>query len=154
MDWLKLLVGLGLLGISSLWIAESLSLPFPSYARASKVGPAHFPLLVASLLLLFTILWLVREHRKSQEEPEVRGIRLIPWYLGYAGYVVLVPFLGFVPTTFALVAMITGLKTKGPWPLRVGRSLVAAILITGVEWSIFQKWLGVPLPTGVWPWGR
>jgi len=155
MNWFKIGVGLGLLSICCLWIAQSLALPFPSYARASKVGPAHFPLLVASFLSFLTILWLVREHEKSQEEPEVRGIRLIPWYLGYASYVVLVPVLGFVPATFVLTAVITGLKIKGPWPLRMSKSLIAAIFITGVEWGIFQKWLGIPLPTGIlWPWGR
>ncbi|MCS7239885.1 MAG: tripartite tricarboxylate transporter TctB family protein [Candidatus Bipolaricaulota bacterium] len=155
MDWLKILSGLGLLSISGLWVALSLHLPFPSFARASKVGPAHFPILVASLLALLTIIWLVRESRKSPNEREVRGIHLIPWYFGYAGYLVVVPFLGFIPATFLLVVAVVGFKTRGPWAMRLSKSFLAGIIITGLEWGVFQKWLGVPLPTGILGlWGR
>lgn len=155
MDWLKIVTGLSLLSVSSLWIVQSLRLPFPSFARAAKVGPAHFPILVSSLLALLTVIWLVREHRKSRGESEVRGLRLIPWYLGYAGYLVVVPFFGFIPATFLLVLAVVGVKSRGPWMLKLGKSLVAALIITGLEWGIFQKWLGVPLPTGILGlWGR
>lgn len=155
MDWLKIVTGLSLLSVSGLWIVQSLRLPFPSFARAAKVGPAHFPILVSSLLALLTVIWLVREHRKSRGESEVRGLRLIPWYLGYAGYLVVVPFFGFIPATFLLVLAVVGVKSRGPWMLKLGKSLVAALIITGLEWGIFQKWLGVPLPTGILGlWGR
>ncbi len=155
MNWMKVLSGLGLLSISALWIAQALALPFPSFARASKVGPAHFPLIVASLLSLLVIVWLVREHRASAAEGEARGWRLAPWYLAYGGYVALTPALGFVPATFFLVGMVVGIKSKGRWSLRVGKAVLSALLITGLEWVIFQKWLGVPLPTGLLGgWGR
>lgn len=155
MYWLKVVTGLGLLSVASLWIAQALTLPFPSFARASKVGPAHFPLIVASLLAFLVIVWLVREHRASAEEPEVKGWRLIPWYLAYGSYVILVPIVGFVPATFFLVGIIVGIKSKGGWLTRLGRGLFSALLITGLEWAIFQKWLGVPLPTGILgTWGR
>lgn len=149
MDWLRIGTGLGILSICGLWIAQSLRLPFPAFARAAKVGPAHFPILTASLLAFLALVWLAREHRKSQGEREVRGLRLIPWYLGYACYLIAVPFLGFIPATFLLVFAVVGVKTQGPWPLRLGKSLLAALVITGLEWGIFQRWLGVPLPAGI-----
>lgn len=149
MDWLRICTGLGILSICGLWISQSLRLPFPSFARAAKVGPAHFPLLVACALALLTLVWLAKEHRKAPGEQEVRGLRLIPWYLGYASYLVVVPFLGFIPATFLLISAVVGVKTRGPWPLRLGKSLLAALVITGLEWGVFQKWLGVPLPTGL-----
>lgn len=155
MDWLRMGTGLGILSVCGLWIAQSLHLPFPSFARAAKVGPAHFPLLVASLLALLILMWLAKEHRKTKGEQEVRGARLIPWYAGYAAYLVLVPFLGFIPATFLLVFAVVGGKTRGPWGMRLVKSVVAALLITGLEWGVFQRWLGVPLPTGILGgWGR
>lgn len=155
MNWFKIFTGLGLLNVCGLWIAQSLRLPFPSFARAAKVGPAHFPILVASLLALLTVIWLVREHRKVQSKSEVRGVRLIPWYLGYAAYIVIIPFLGFIPATFLLVLTVVGLKSQGTWAIRLSRGFVAALIITSLEWGIFQKWLGVPLPTGFFGlWGR
>lgn len=155
MDWFRILTGAGILSVCGLWISQALHFPFPSFARAAKVGPAHFPILVASLLALLTLIWLVREHRRPRGENEVRGVRLIPWYLGYAGYLALVPFLGFIPATFLLVLAVVGLKSRGSWGMRLGKGLVAALIITGVEWGIFQKWLGVPLPSGILGlWGR
>lgn len=149
MDWLRICTGLGILSTCGLWIAQSLRLPFPAFARAAKVGPAHFPILVASFLAVLTVIWLIKEHRKVRGEQEVRGVRLIPWYLGYACYLIAVPFLGFIPTTFILVSAVVGAKTQGSWKLRLGKSLLAALVITGLEWGIFQKWLDVPLPTGI-----
>lgn len=154
MDWLKIFIGLVLITISALWIDLSLHLPFPSFARVAKVGPAHFPLLVASLLALLTLIWLAREYHKKEGEKEVHGVRLIPWYLGYAGYITITPFLGFVPSAFLLVTAVVASKTKGPWGSRLGKGLLAAAVITGLEWGIFQKWLGVPLPVGFFSfWG-
>ncbi len=94
MDWLKIFMGLVLLTISALWIDLSLHLPFPSFARVARVGPAHFPLLVASILALLTIIWLAREHHKKIGRkrglrgeahplvPGVRGIHNHPASLG------------------------------------------------------------------------
>lgn len=156
MSWIKLLIGVGFLSIAALWIAQSLTFPFPSFARASKVGPAHFPILVASLLAIFVIIWLIRELRgEAGEEDEVKGRRIWLWYAGYGGYIALTPMLGFVLATLLLVSTVVAIKTKGGWWRRLGKAALSSLLITGLEWAIFQKWLSIPLPTGLLgPWGR
>ncbi|MBC7344019.1 MAG: tripartite tricarboxylate transporter TctB family protein [Clostridia bacterium] len=150
MNWLKLGTGLAFLSLAALWIALALALPFPAFARTAKVGPAHFPIVVASLLAILVIAWLIREHRaKEEREKEAKSWRLFLWYLGYGLYVALTPVLGFVPATFFFVSAVVGIKVKGGWARRLGKAMLTALLITGLEWAIFQKWLGVPLPVGV-----
>jgi len=151
MNWLSLGTALGFLGIAAVWIEQALQLPFPSFARASRVGPAHFPLIVASLLALLSVIWAIQELAKPDPEREVDVpiLRVVPWYLAFGVYAVLVPVLGFVLASIGFIFGTVMVKSKERLQVRLGKALLASILITGLEWAVFKAWLGVPLPSGL-----
>lgn len=152
MNWLSFATALGFLGIAATWIEQALRLPFPSFVRAARVGPAHFPLIVASFLALLSVIWAVQELKKKQEpkrDVDVPALKVLPWYMAFGLYLLMVPVIGFILTSLGFIFGTAMVKLTDRLALRLAKATLAAILITGLEWAVFKGWLGVPLPRGL-----
>ena len=158
-------------GLVLLLIALAVLFNIQSFPKipGQNVGPAAFPGLLASLLLVCAVLLIVRglreraAHRSGTQGgdsgpangghwlvwadwlrsgPQQRGFLVT--VVGLLFYIAASDWLGFIPTAIAvLVAMF--------WTLGVARSkiLPIAIVVTVVIHAVFYKGLRVPLPWGL-----
>jgi putative tricarboxylic transport membrane protein len=110
---------------------------------ADPVGPRAFPLLAAGILMLGGLRLLLKPDPDPQWPSPGEAGRLALAAGALLVYPLLLPFLGFVTTTGAVVTSLS-LLFGGP-PLR---SAGAAFLFAGGLYLLFVHALGVPLPMG------
>jgi len=146
--------------LSGLWIFWARQLPYPKFARVSKMGPADFPTIVAVMLAVFAI-WqfvdtfrhpVVKAKRESDDEPEIitnpQARRDIITGFGlFTVMLVIMPFIGFSLAASIFVCFFLLLIGR----YRFYLAIVVAVLIPSLLWFIFAFLLTVPLPKG--PWG-
>ena len=60
-------------------------------------------------------------------------------------YLALLNYLGYLLTTFLFLGYLVKFIGKRGW----GLSIFVSILATLVSYSLFARWMGVPLPTGI-----
>jgi putative tricarboxylic transport membrane protein len=128
-----------LLAIAAAWLARGYRVSF----IADPVGPRAFPLLGAALIAIGAARMLVR--------PAVRAVwptggllaRLAAAAAVLALYPLVLPLLGFITATGALMWALA-LLFGG----RGIRALVIAVLIAAAMYALFVYALGVPLPIG------
>jgi putative tricarboxylic transport membrane protein len=127
------------LGAVVAWVSRGFVVGFP----ADPVGPRAFPILAAAILALGGVWLLVRPGGDPQWPDRADGLRLVGAAAVLLVYPLVLPFLGFVVTTWGVV---TGLSLLfgGP-PLK---SAGAAFLFAGGLYLLFVHVLGVPLPVG------
>jgi hypothetical protein len=114
-----------------------------------RVGPGFFPLVLAILLgLLSLILFLValphREEKKKSPWPEQWG-GVVGVLLSLFAYGFLLQYLGFTLTTFLFSLTLLKYGYPGKWLWPIG----GALATTFFTLLIFKVWLGTPFPTGI-----
>lgn len=116
---------------------------FTTTALGDPVGPSAFPLVLASFLVFFSLLLLIKPGPASFGFTGKPFFRLGAVLLSLLGFVVLVEWLGFIITT--IVTMTTlALIFQGPrWV-----SLLCAVIFGVATYVIFDLGLGLSLPAG------
>ena len=143
--------GLLLLALGSAVIAVVMS--YPTIA-AQRVGPALFPGLIAVGLIIGGLILIVRGWRARATvpwvafEPWVRSSRHVAGVLGVIGsvifYIVAADWLGFFLSSLLILTVCFRL-----FGVRLGRSILIAVIATFVIHFAFYKLLRVPLPWGI-----
>ena len=111
-------------------------------------GPGLFPLLIGGALFVIALWQLARAARAEQvaggRVDPGPGSRRAPLILSVVLllYVIALPRLGFVVTSFALVLVASRLMGATGW----WRPALLALGITLASRIVFVTWLGVPLP--------
>jgi putative tricarboxylic transport membrane protein len=143
--------GIVLIAIAAAMIYLTLSFPpFPG----QKFGPALFPRILGSGLILCALLLIARHLRATNRTP---AFALSPWAgePWRVGAFVLVPavtltyilvseWVGFIPTAFALLAVLFlwfGVRTIVALPLAIAATMI-------IHW-FFGTMMRVPLPRGL-----
>jgi len=127
---------------------ESIHLPLWS---AKKPGPGLFPLFLGiSLGFLSLVFIIVKGFRESKEAvsfwADRRNTKRILFAFGILiSYAIVLPFLGFLVSTFFLVFFLLGLSYPKKW-IAMG---IASLLISIAFYIIFQILLKIQLPYGI-----
>lgn len=122
----------------------SVQLGFGTYLRP---GPGFFPfysgllLAVLSLVLIFVSLRATLE----KEEPWGNSLNIFMVSLSMFVFALLLEPLGFIATAFLFAAFLFRAIERRGWIF----SLVAALLIAGVSYVVFDRWLQAQLPAGL-----
>jgi hypothetical protein len=138
--------GLALLAIGYLLAARR----YPLDTLATP-GPGVVPL-VAGVALLGVAIWLfvmsgrIGATRVSSRPPAARAGLAASATITLAAalvlYAAVLPGLGFVVSSFALIVIASRLMGASGW----WRPALLAVGVTGVGYLLFARWLGVPLP--------
>lgn len=158
--WGDRIAALLLLFIAGGAIYKAAQLPFPQFARVTKVAPAAYPIGVAGFLALLAFLLFLQTFRPSgpqdgegaQEEQKAVGRNpkatqhLLVGYLVFLIYLVMIPHAGFTLATFLFTFSFIMIIGRYHAALTAG----VAVGITLLLWAIFSYWIGVPFPQ---PWG-
>jgi len=155
MKWADRITAILIVALSVLWIQLAVDLPFPAFARVSKMGPGHYPIAVAGFMAILAVLlfWQTfrsEKHSDSTEDDEEqsrdrRGSRhLIIGFGFFLVYVILVPLIGFVLASIVFVFCFIRLIGQFNYWL----SGVLALGIPALLWTVFDYLLTVPLPKG------
>jgi putative tricarboxylic transport membrane protein len=65
--------------------------------------------------------------------------------LSLVAWSILMPIMGFVPTTTVEIALLGRLFGARPVP-----GLASGLIVSGALWLLFGFGLGLPLPLGIW----
>lgn len=137
-------VSAGLLALFALFvILESRYLPLGTFRHP---GPAYVPVLLASLLLIFTVLLIFTAGRA----PKVSSLRWTEWRHALAIFaacvfaVFAIERLGYRLTMFLVLAFLLKLVEKRGWTLSIAFSLSLSF----GSYFLFYTLLRVPLPQG------
>ncbi|MEC5386859.1 tripartite tricarboxylate transporter TctB family protein [Uliginosibacterium sp. H3] len=136
-----------LIGIYAIWEAQRMPADV-----IMKIGPGFFPTILASMLLIFSLLLMLNALRgKSKGEvpplrwsdPAVRrGLCLL---VATAVFCLALKPIGFIPCAIVfLFLMMLVLGNRKPRAL-----LMAPLIVTGGIWLTFEKLLHLELPSGI-----
>lgn len=154
------LLGLICLGISGVLFAMSLSLP---HLPIVPVGPGFYPRIVLSFLALASFALVVQDwlaHRRSRLEApkaETPGSTEAKNYSGViiafalvTAYVVALPYLGFRISTIGFVGLFQ-IALDRPRSIQAWlRVLLVAVGTAVLCYVVFESYLSVLLPRGLW----
>ena len=127
---------------------KSLSYPLGNFR---KPGGGLFPL-IASILLIGLSAALTLQAILSKEAKEAAPVpffpekdapkRIIFGFVALLAYRYLLPVIGFGPSTFAFIFILSKFLGKYGWKVSTFFSLVAA----AASYYLFQVWLKIPMP--------
>ena len=149
---LDVVTGSGVIGFAAFILLYSMGFP---PAKGTDFGPALFPRVIASILLLLGALvlyraWRVRsgaqdcagEAEADSLATTAAGMRnVLVTIVAVVAYILVVDMLGFIPTT--IVFLFALMKTYG---LTTLKSVLFSCLITGFVYVLFSMLLRVVLP--------
>jgi hypothetical protein len=155
MKWADRVTALVLLVIAGGWIYLANQIPFPTFARVSKLSPGDYPMGVAILLAALAIILFIQtfkgRDREEKNGPQEEGGRnpkavqhLLAGFVLFLGYVISVPFLGVVIASPLFVFLF--IWFIGRYSLLL--TIPIAMGIPATLWIIFAWWLSVPVPKG------
>lgn len=145
----QLVIGIGVLIVGAIFAAGATQIP-PGSGYAG-IGPAFFPWIVSGLLAICGLL-LTREaatggfRRFDADSTPPEGIRWGRFAIASAGLVVnaaLITFIGFTLSCAILFAVVAFACGSG----RILRNVVIGILVAYPVFLMFNKVLGLNLPT-------
>ena len=149
-----------LLVLSGLWIYWARQLPYPKFARVSKMGPGDFPIIIAVMLAVFALWMFVDTFRHPEEKKDPDGDQeakntnnprarrdILTGFGIFTAMLVIMPLIGFSLAASVFVCIF--LLVIGRY--KVYLAIPIAVLIPFFLWLIFGYLLTVPLPKG--PWG-
>lgn len=138
------------LGLLALWQSANLKFGSLSHIRAG-----FFPIVFGSLLVGLSLLLLISLIRarikgnvmqaKAEGEDAVHLSGFFAFVGIFALFIIVSYFAGFIPATF--VAMMISSYLLG---LKGWRNFVLAFITTGFIWLVFDIWLKISLPVGIW----
>ncbi len=115
-------------------------------------GAGLFPFLFGFVLIGLSVVLLagsITKFKKSLENffPQENSLRKILLAVGsLLGYIFLLPYTGFPLITFLFIVFMFRAIEPAKWT----STLLAAFLTTAISFVIFEIWLGVQLPRGLW----
>lgn len=144
-----LVAALLFLAIGSAQILMAQRLPGGVGISAAEPGPGLFPLLVGVLMCVAAAAHLVQTWLGQRRERS--GVRQAPVAMALltatiAGYIVLLPRIGFAPSAFLL--LLCTLSIYG-MP-RLWHRVTTAAAATAGAWLVFTKGLNVNMPAASW----
>ena len=126
------------------------------------LGPDFYPriiliiMAVLSVMLIASDLWRQRSAAApatagAAAEPEKRNYRLVSiTFAVFAGYVVLLPLVGYRVSTFIFMAALQAVFERPTSARRWIMVLVSALATTAITYVVFEHYLSVLLPRGSW----
>lgn len=137
-----------LLALAGAVIWLSGEIPSPPFV---PVTPAFFPRLLATILAILALPLVVRGLRARRAPGEAARAPLAPALLVFgplAGYLLLVPLLGFFAGTFLFV-LAEGVLLGARTPRGVARAVAVALVTTLACYLVFERYLRVLFPDGL-----
>jgi putative tricarboxylic transport membrane protein len=138
---------MALLGLTAIALASQLR----EGTETGGPGTRFLPIVIAVIVAVLGAALAFRPDAAARvtEPLDPGGARRAIWTLGAVlGYVVAFGRLGFVLATVPFLAVLLLAYGERRWPV----VLAVALGATGVTYTLFAVWLGVPLPPG--PLGR
>ncbi len=141
-------IALILTGLAAFILLEAGKLSFGSM-RVPRT--AFFPIILATLLLILSLILLGQALRGARTVRGPDRIEAEGWYRIGATLVTLVGFalvlerLGFLLSTFLLMVLLLRAIEPQAWPKVIAVALVTSLVV----YAIFGWLLGIPLPAGV-----
>ncbi len=115
-------------------------------------GPGFLPFWSAVALGMFSISLLIKSVLQSKIQERISSLwkgmewhRVILVLASLFVYTILLPRLGYLITTSALLALLFGIMKRQ----RLWIQVVIAIITALLSYLVFYIWLGVPLPKGI-----
>ncbi|MCK2184665.1 tripartite tricarboxylate transporter TctB family protein [Halomonas getboli] len=137
------LLGLALIGLAAFIAVQSLQLQVPfSY---EPVGPKAFPLGLAALLAVLSLVLVFKPGEDGEWPAPALALRLLGVLGLLLAYALLFTRLGFMPSSFLVVAALARLFGAS-WP----KALVTGVLLAAGSDVLFTAGLDIGLPGGTW----
>lgn len=124
------------------------------------IGPDFYPrivliiMAVLSAMLVVSDVWRQRARTAAataEAAPEKRNYRLVGiTFAVFAGYVILLPFVGYRLATFLFMAVLQAVIEAPRSARRWIVVLVSALATAAVTYVVFEHYLSVLLPRGSW----
>jgi putative tricarboxylic transport membrane protein len=138
------------------WIALSLALCLGSIhlklGTPSDPGSGFLPFGTGILLGILALVHLVQvTYRQRDQDAAAAFIGAVNWKRGLwvvaslLGYILLLPRLGYIITTFFLMLVLLSVYERKKWWFL----LVLTGLVSGLSYLIFHDWLQVQFPMGI-----
>jgi putative tricarboxylic transport membrane protein len=136
-----------MLAVAGLYYAAATALPASQLDDA--VGPQGLPKSYAVVLAILAAILVVRSLRAADvAAPQRHALsRVAGMLLIGIVYVVVAPWIGYMPALAALI-MVTTYYQGGPVNRRAGIIAVSGAILF---WVLFVFVLGIPQPAGFWP---
>jgi putative tricarboxylic transport membrane protein len=151
MKWLNGISDLSLLGLSVIIFVLSLKL---GIGKVQSPGPGFMPSVVSVILFFLSLCVFVSRVREPVKDGG-KG-RFIRWeYLkrpfallaALIGYAFMLDLLGYLISAFLLMFMLFVIAEPQRWR----KDLAIAAIVAALSYLVFHRWLGVQLPTGIFP---
>jgi putative tricarboxylic transport membrane protein len=150
MKWQRRISSLFLIGFSVFICFLSLDL---GIGNPKKPGPGAMPFLASILVFSLSLLVLIIERETPKEEDDklrrlTEGgnlLKIVIFVVMLIGYTFLINIIGFLITSFVLVFGMLSITEGKKWHKNM---LIAAIMVV-TTFLVFNKLLGVHLPSGV-----
>jgi putative tricarboxylic transport membrane protein len=115
-------------------------------------GPGFFPLMAGAVLGVYSLILFLQSFRKIERDTRnpfwanVQGGFKMFWVLlTLLVYVIGMDYLGFFCSTILFLGFLLRIMGRQKWLLTIILSLLGAL----ISYGIFQRWLDVQLPQGV-----
>ena len=131
-----------------LLIGIYVSIEVSGYTKIASldIGPAFFPRVLGSLLIVFAILLAGQAMKKNDQTQVVFINRNLMIVFGLvAAFAVAFNFLGFIITSVVLLTVLMRLMGAESWK----KAILVSIITTIVIYGVFHTFLNVPLPLGI-----
>ena len=140
------IAGLVCLGGSLWFLALTRGLPQPALV---PIGPGFYPRILLGVTVVLSAALVVSDllNRRRAAAPPARYRLVILAFAIFAGYVALMPVLGYRVATFLFVGVLQA-TLEPPRGARWWRVLAVALLTTLITYYVFERYLSVLLPRG------
>jgi hypothetical protein len=140
------IAGLVCLGGSLWFLAATRGLPHPALV---PIGPAFYPRILLGIMAVLSAALVVSDllNRRRAAAASARYRLVLLAFAIFAGYVALMPVLGYRAATFLFVAALQAVL-EPPRGARWWVVLAVALLTTLVSYYVFERYLSVLLPRG------
>lgn len=132
---------LGLLGLYIIWQGSGYDI-----GSLRRMGPGFFPIMVGSMLLLFSVLLAAEQWHSGKEQDFWIPRPILMVTAGFVAFAALLERAGLVPATLALVILVS-LSEK---PVRPLAAIATAVCLSVLGVSVFIYGLGVPVAAIRW----
>jgi len=120
------------------------------FGEFTKPGPGLFPFLCGLVLCLQSVsLHLFRQKKQERENPfshEDAIGKFILLVASFALWVILIPWVGWLPLTFLVTLAVAKIMRMEDWV----KPLILAATNTAFSWYVFGYLLAIDLPNGFW----
>jgi putative tricarboxylic transport membrane protein len=139
------------------WVALAMAVCWGSFnlklGTPSDPGSGFLPFGTGLILGIMALgHWITVTFRQRPKEDaagfigEVNWKRSL-WVVGsLLAYVLLLPYLGYLLTTFLLMLILFSVYERKKWWIL----LIMTLLVSGVSYGVFHNWLKVQFPLGLW----